>query len=131
MPIAAAGPVNVPVMPIRISSRAEAGASSDVAARRPSAPKILYMRSPEDTPRAVRDRRSPHEVCSMLHATASRQPAAWVLRVRCTKPAQTWKGEEMRGQLQGKVALITGASTGIGRAVASRFVAEGARVVGF
>jgi len=33
------------------------------------------------------------------------------------------------GQLHGKTALITGAATGIGRAVAERFVAEGARVV--
>lgn len=31
--------------------------------------------------------------------------------------------------LQGKVAVVTGGSTGIGRAVAARFVAEGARVV--
>ena len=33
------------------------------------------------------------------------------------------------GQLQDKVAIVTGASQGIGRAVASKYVAEGARVV--
>jgi cis-2,3-dihydrobiphenyl-2,3-diol dehydrogenase len=35
------------------------------------------------------------------------------------------------GALQGKVALITGAASGIGRAVAERFVQDGAHVVGF
>jgi NAD(P)-dependent dehydrogenase (short-subunit alcohol dehydrogenase family) len=33
------------------------------------------------------------------------------------------------GRLQGRVAIVTGASRGIGRTVATRFVAEGARVV--
>lgn len=35
----------------------------------------------------------------------------------------------MNGRLAGKVALITGAGGGIGRAIARRFVADGARVV--
>lgn len=36
----------------------------------------------------------------------------------------------MPSQLAGQVALVTGSASGIGRAVAGRFVAEGARVVG-
>jgi NAD(P)-dependent dehydrogenase (short-subunit alcohol dehydrogenase family) len=42
-------------------------------------------------------------------------------------PAST-KGETRMGRLEGKVAIITGAGRGIGRAVARRFAAEGARI---
>ena len=36
---------------------------------------------------------------------------------------------EIRGRLAGKVALVTGAASGLGAAMAAKFVAEGARVV--
>lgn len=35
----------------------------------------------------------------------------------------------MQGRLSGKVALVTGAATGIGRATVERLAAEGARIV--
>jgi NAD(P)-dependent dehydrogenase (short-subunit alcohol dehydrogenase family) len=35
----------------------------------------------------------------------------------------------MTGRLQGKIAIVTGAGSGIGRAMAERFVKEGARVI--
>ncbi len=34
-----------------------------------------------------------------------------------------------RGKLEGKIAIVTGAASGIGRAIANRFVLEGAKVV--
>ena len=44
--------------------------------------------------------------------------------------AQTWPGETFNGALKGKVAVITGAARGIGRAIAVDMAANGADVVG-
>ncbi len=44
--------------------------------------------------------------------------------------AQTWPGETYNAPLRGKVAVITGAARGIGRAIAVSMAANGADVVG-
>jgi NAD(P)-dependent dehydrogenase (short-subunit alcohol dehydrogenase family) len=44
-------------------------------------------------------------------------------------PADSLKGKSMSRKLEGKIAVVTGGSTGIGLAVAKRFAAEGAHVI--
>src|SRR5690606_13067807 len=71
------------------------------------------------------------------HAAARRDERCRAAADRCTDPVarvseRSLSGPEItpvRGRLEAKVAVVTGAARGIGRAIASRFAEEGASVV--
>ena len=44
-------------------------------------------------------------------------------------PAEERGDQNVTGRLEGKIACITGAGSGLGRAIAERFAAEGATIV--
>src|SRR5688572_25390977 len=58
-----------------------------------------------------------------------RLPAGSLRRRHARVPEETFSGRDQLNRLEGKVALITGAGSGIAKAASHLFAAEGARVV--
>ena len=107
----------------RVDRGRSAGAADPRAIQHRKRPRELRLGAAVRRPRG-RDRRL-HRAVSGLRRGRRRPDAA-----PCRSARRTGHGV-MSARLEGRRAVVTGAANGIGRAVASRLVAEGARVGAF